>query len=71
MSPHLRLEDSVEAPEADFLKHIIVCASAQGMVMVDEKLKPKASWEFQAEVAVLTHSTTIQPRYQARCCLKA
>ena len=34
------------------------------MVMVDERLHPKASWEFDADIAILTHSTTIQPRYQ-------
>jgi GTPase len=37
----------------------------KGMVMVHESLKPAASWEFDAEIAVLTHSTTIQPRYQS------
>lgn len=37
----------------------------KGMVLVDERLKPRASWEFDADIAILTHSTTIQPRYQA------
>jgi GTPase len=37
----------------------------KGMVMVHESLSPAASWEFDAEIAVLTHSTTIQPRYQS------
>ncbi|GLC37287.1 hypothetical protein PLESTM_000564700 [Pleodorina starrii] len=37
----------------------------KGMVLVDERLKPCASWEFDADIAILTHSTTIQPRYQA------
>ncbi len=37
----------------------------KGMVLVDERLHPKASWEFEADIAILTHSTTIQPRYQA------
>ncbi|KXZ51478.1 hypothetical protein GPECTOR_12g441 [Gonium pectorale] len=37
----------------------------KGMVLVDERLKPAASWEFDADIAILTHSTTIQPRYQA------
>jgi len=36
----------------------------KGMVLVDERLKPVASWEFDASISVLTHSTTIQPRYQ-------
>ena len=35
------------------------------MALVDERLKPTASWEIDADIAVLTHSTTIQPRYQA------
>ena len=35
------------------------------MVMVDLKSNPKASWGFEADIAILTHSTTIQPRYQA------
>lgn len=37
----------------------------KGMVLVDERLNPKSSWEFNADCAILTHSTTIQPRYQA------
>mmetsp|Transcript_6842 Transcript_6842/g.11648 ORF Transcript_6842/g.11648 Transcript_6842/m.11648 type:complete len:619 (-) Transcript_6842:561-2417(-) len=37
----------------------------KGMVLVCESLKPKATWEFDADCAILTHSTTIQPRYQA------
>ena len=37
----------------------------QGMVLVDAQVNPKASWEFNADIAILTHSTTIQPRYQA------
>ena len=35
------------------------------MVLVDERMHPKSSWEFDADIAILTHSTTIQPRYQA------
>jgi GTPase len=37
----------------------------KGMVLVAEAVKPEASWEFDADIAILTHSTTIQPRYQA------
>lgn len=37
----------------------------KGMVLVDERVVPKASWEFDADIAILTHSTTIQPKYQA------
>ena len=36
----------------------------KGMVLVDERAKPAACWEFDADIAILTHSTTIQPRYQ-------
>ena len=35
------------------------------MVLVHRDVKPAASWEFDAEIAILTHATTIQPRYQA------
>lgn len=37
----------------------------KGMALVDASLRPKASWEFDADIAILTHSTTIKPRYQA------
>lgn len=37
----------------------------KGMALVEDSLRPKASWEFDADIAILTHSTTIQPRYQA------
>jgi hypothetical protein len=37
----------------------------KGMVLVAESAHPAASWEFDADIAILTHSTTIQPRYQA------
>lgn len=32
---------------------------------MDASLHPKASWEFDADIAILTHATTIKPRYQA------
>jgi GTPase len=35
------------------------------MVLVDASLHPRASWEFDADIAILTHSTTIAPKYQA------
>lgn len=35
------------------------------MVMVSPKLMPLATWEFEAEILVLHHPTTISPRYQA------
>lgn len=37
----------------------------KGMVLAAEALKPAASWEFDADIAILTHATTIQPKYQA------
>ncbi len=37
----------------------------KGMALVDPRLRPAASWTFDADVAILTHSTTIAPRYQA------
>lgn len=37
----------------------------KGMVMVSPRLNPLASWEFEAEILVLHHPTTISPRYQA------
>lgn len=36
----------------------------KGMVLVAAEAKPAASWEFDADIAILTHATTIQPRYQ-------
>lgn len=47
------------------LKKIKRSQVRKGMVLADERLKPAASWEFDADIAILTHSTTIQPRYQA------
>ena len=37
----------------------------KGMVLVSEDVLPRAVWEFDADIAILTHSTTIQPKYQA------
>eukprot|EP01065_Artemidia_motanka_P012444 TRINITY_DN1683_c2_g4_i1.p1 TRINITY_DN1683_c2_g4~~TRINITY_DN1683_c2_g4_i1.p1 ORF type:complete len:668 (+),score=232.48 TRINITY_DN1683_c2_g4_i1:99-2006(+) len=36
----------------------------KGMVMVDKASRPVAVWEFEAEVTVLYHSTTIHSNYQ-------
>lgn len=47
------------------LKKVKRNAVRKGMVLADEKLQPKASWEFDADIAILTHATTIQLRYQA------
>lgn len=37
----------------------------KGMVLVDQSLQPKATFEFKAEVVILHHATTIRERYQA------
>ncbi|GAB6022885.1 GTP-binding protein 1 [Chamberlinius hualienensis] len=37
----------------------------KGMVMVSPSLCPQACWEFEGEILVLHHPTTISPRYQA------
>ncbi|XP_078713212.1 GTP-binding protein 1 isoform X1 [Lampetra fluviatilis] len=37
----------------------------KGMVMVSPRVNPQAYWEFEAEILVLHHPTTISPRYQA------
>ena len=47
------------------LKRVKRSAVRKGMVLADASLHPQATWEFDAEIAILTHSTTIQPRYQA------
>ena len=35
-----------------------------GMVMVSPALKPQSCWEFQGDIMVLHHPTTIAARYQ-------
>ncbi|KAL5018142.1 hypothetical protein ScPMuIL_003864 [Solemya velum] len=47
------------------LKRIKRSAIRKGMVMVSPKLDPKSCWEFEGEVLVLHHPTTISVRYQA------
>ena len=37
----------------------------KGMVMVSPSLNPQACWEFEGEILVLHHPTTIAVRYQA------
>jgi len=37
----------------------------KGMVLLDKSLEPKVAREFEAEIVVLYHSTTIQVNYQA------
>lgn len=47
------------------LKKIKRSQIRKGMVMVDKQVKPQACWEFDAEVLVLHHPTTISAKYQA------
>ncbi|KAM8844236.1 GTP-binding protein 1 isoform 3-T3 [Spinachia spinachia] len=47
------------------LKKIKRSSIRKGMVMVSPRLFPQATWEFEAEILVLHHPTTISPRYQA------
>ena len=35
------------------------------MVLVAPRLEPKACWEFEGEILVLHHPTTISAKYQA------
>ncbi len=37
----------------------------KGMVLLDKSIEPKVAMEFEAEIVVLYHSTTIQENYQA------
>uniref|UniRef100_T1JDP2 Tr-type G domain-containing protein n=1 Tax=Strigamia maritima TaxID=126957 RepID=T1JDP2_STRMM len=47
------------------VKEIKRSAIRKGMVMVAPGVNPQACWEFQAEILVLHHPTTISARYQA------
>ncbi|XP_071393739.1 GTP-binding protein 1-like isoform X2 [Centroberyx affinis] len=47
------------------LKKIKRSTIRKGMVMISPRLTPQATWEFEAEILVLHHPTTISPRYQA------
>ena len=65
-----RLEDTLVLELGSPLSFQIKRSSIRkGMVMVSPRLNPQASWEFEAEILVLHHPTTISPRYQAmgRC----
>ena len=37
----------------------------KGMVLVDSALNPKSCWEFEGDILVLHHPTTISCKYQA------
>ncbi|XP_037094162.1 GTP-binding protein 1-like [Pollicipes pollicipes] len=47
------------------LKRVKRSQIRKGMVMVSADLKPQACWEFEGEILVLHHPTTISARYQA------
>lgn len=47
------------------LKKIKRSQIRKGMVMVSPALNPQACWEFEGEILVLHHPTTISSRYQA------
>lgn len=47
------------------LKKIKRSQIRKGMVMVSPTLAPQACWEFEGEILVLHHPTTISSRYQA------
>eukprot|EP01024_Parvocaulis_polyphysoides_P029739 TRINITY_DN2693_c1_g1_i1.p1 TRINITY_DN2693_c1_g1~~TRINITY_DN2693_c1_g1_i1.p1 ORF type:complete len:266 (+),score=33.22 TRINITY_DN2693_c1_g1_i1:120-800(+) len=62
----LPVQSVVAGQTASFaLKKVKKQQVRKGMVLVDDSVHPKAHWEFDADIAILTHSTTIQPRYQA------
>merc|ERR1719187_848151 len=44
---------------------MVHCGPGKGMVMVSPGLKPQSCWEFEGEILVLHHPTTISTRYQA------
>ena len=37
----------------------------KGMIMLDKSMTPKSIHDFEAEVVILHHATTIKPNYQA------
>ncbi|OWF52735.1 GTP-binding protein 1-like [Mizuhopecten yessoensis] len=47
------------------LKKIKRSSIRKGMVLISPRLEPKACWEFESEILVLHHPTTISVRYQA------
>lgn len=47
------------------LKKIKRSQIRKGMVMVHPRVEPKACWEFEGEILVLHHPTTISVKYQA------
>lgn len=47
------------------LKKIKRSELRKGMIIVSEKVAPVATWEFEAEILILHHPTTISVNYQA------
>lgn len=47
------------------LKKIKRSQIRKGMVMISQDINPQACWEFEGEILVLHHPTTISQRYQA------
>lgn len=47
------------------LKKIKRASIRKGMVMVSPRMEPRACWEFEGEILVLHHPTTISVKYQA------
>lgn len=47
------------------LKKVKRTSVRKGMALVASTIKPVATWEFDADIAILTHSTTIHLKYQA------
>ena len=35
----------------------------KGMIMLDKQITPKSIYDFEAEVVILHHATTIKPNY--------
>ena len=46
------------------LKKIKRSQIRKGMVLVEPKTNPQSTWNFEADVIILYHSTTIHPNYQ-------
>ena len=53
------------------LKKIKRTQTRKGQVMVDKALNPIAVWEFNADIFVITHSTTISCNYGTYCAAAA
>lgn len=47
------------------LKKVKRSSTRKGMVLVDPSINPRSSWEFEADILIITHSTTISLNYEA------